>query len=115
MVSSVPTPAKAKIQNVASRLLAAGILSSSLSQKFRFRIDKYLHASHQEERWAETFLSSVTWKPMINLNQIRTVTAVTAMNTSIANPLNNEPQIDHSTSLAVCNGIGERLRDLMRP
>ncbi|MBX9711242.1 MAG: hypothetical protein K2X60_09420 [Xanthobacteraceae bacterium] len=24
-------------------------------------------------------------------------------------------QMDHSTSLAVCNGIGERLRDIMRP
>ncbi len=51
---------------------------------------------------------------MINLNQIR---VVTAMSTSIANSAssNDTAQMDHSTSLAVCNGIGERLRDIMRP
>ena len=27
----------------------------------------------------------------------------------------NATLLDHSTSLAVCNGIGERLRDVMRP
>ncbi len=48
---------------------------------------------------------------MINLNQIRMVAAMTLSISSTA----DEVQMDHSTSLAVCNGIGERLRDLMRP
>ncbi len=39
---------------------------------------------------------------------------VPAMPLSTVNPA-SEMQMDHSTSLAVCNGIGERLRDLMRP
>ncbi len=37
------------------------------------------------------------------------------MSPSTANSANKDVRIDHSTSLAVCNGIGERLRDLMRP
>ncbi|RTL52787.1 MAG: hypothetical protein EKK40_06440 [Bradyrhizobiaceae bacterium] len=49
---------------------------------------------------------------MINLSQIR---MVTAMNLWIDNSLDNDIQMDRSTSLAVCDGIGERLRDLMRP
>lgn len=40
---------------------------------------------------------------------------VTAMKPSIAQHTDDEVQMDHSTSLAVCNGIGERLRDIMRP
>lgn len=55
---------------------------------------------------------------MIDLNQIRMVTAMTSLiahDTFISNATNAEIRIDRSTSLAVCNGIGERLRDLMRP
>ncbi len=48
---------------------------------------------------------------MINLNQIRLVAAMTLSTSKPA----DEMQMDHVTSLAVCNGIGERLRDLMRP
>ncbi len=40
---------------------------------------------------------------------------VMAMTPSIANPADHEALMDYSTSLAVCNGNGERLRDLMRP
>ncbi|MBN8969601.1 MAG: hypothetical protein J0G95_14250 [Rhizobiales bacterium] len=46
---------------------------------------------------------------MINLIQIRMVTAMSDPRYGDA------PQMDHSTSLAVCNGIGERLRDIMKP
>lgn len=46
---------------------------------------------------------------MINLIQIRMVTAMPDQH------YRDAPQMDHFTSLAVCNGIGERLRDIMKP
>ena len=44
------------------------------------------------------------------------MTMVSIMANLSANPFpNGNVEIDHRTSLAVCDGIGERLRDLMTP
>ncbi|MBN9598695.1 MAG: hypothetical protein J0G28_03330 [Afipia sp.] len=38
------------------------------------------------------------------------------MVTTMSDPrFGDGPQMDHFTSIAVCNGIGERLRDIMKP
>jgi hypothetical protein len=50
---------------------------------------------------------------MINLRQIGMVTAMANVSADYFN--GGIERMDHATSIAVCNGIGERLRDIMRP
>ncbi len=50
---------------------------------------------------------------MIDLSQIRMVAAMTDFQPALLK--DDSAAMDRPTSLAVCNGIGERLRDIMRP
>jgi len=75
---------------------------------------QFLPITHHQFRTSETFLGSNAWYDTINLNEMATMVSIMA-NLSAKPSRNGNVEIDHRTSLAVCDGIGERLRDLMKP